>query len=173
MKKWWLILPLVFLSWGVALPAQAVCPVCTGAVIVGLGISRWLGVDDSITGLWIGGVLAMVTLWTINWLKKREINWLLKWWPLGKLTVWLGYAVFLFGGLYLYGSFGHPLNQLWGIDKLLLGMSIGVGATYGIVNLYYWLKRRNNNRSYFPFQRTMMTLTGLIILSVIFYFLSK
>lgn len=172
MKKWWLLLPAVLMSWGVALPAQAVCPVCTGAVVVGLGISRWLGVDDSITGLWIGGLLVMLSLWTINWLKKREITWPLKW-PLKELTIWLLYIVFLFGGLYLYGAFGHPLNKLWGIDKLLLGMLIGVGATYGIVNLYYWLKKRNNNKSHFPFQRTTMTLTNLIILSAIFYFISK
>ena len=37
-----------------AIPAKAICPVCTVAVGAGIGLSRWLGIDDSITGLWIG-----------------------------------------------------------------------------------------------------------------------
>jgi len=168
MKKWVLLLPLVFLSWNVAVPAQAVCPVCTGAVVVGLGISRWLGVDDVVTGLWIGAFIVMLSLWTINWLKKKSIRWLLR-----KLTVWVIYTTLIIGGLYLYGVFGHPLNKLWGVDKLLLGIIIGIINTYTIVQWYYWLKKRNNNKGYFKFQRTLMSLGSLILLSSIFYFLTK
>jgi len=168
MKKWWLLLPAVFLSWSIALPAQAICPVCTGAVVVGLAVSRWLGVDDSITGLWIGAFIVMVSLWTINWLNKKGIKW-----PFKKLSIWLVYIVTVFGGLYLNKSFGHPLNQLWGVDKLLLGIVLGAVVVYGVINLYYWIKKHHNNKSYFPFQRTVMMLGSLIILSAIFYFLSK
>lgn len=32
--------------------ALAVCPICTVAVGAGVGLSRCLGIDDSITGLW-------------------------------------------------------------------------------------------------------------------------
>lgn len=39
---------------GLTAKAQAVCPVCTVAVGTGVGLSRWLGVDDTITGLWLG-----------------------------------------------------------------------------------------------------------------------
>ena len=159
---------MVFLSWSIALPAQAVCPICTGAVVVGLAVSRWLGVDDSVTGLWIGAFIVMISLWTLNWLQKKGIKW-----PFKKLSVWLAYTAVIFGGLYFNKSFGHPLNKLWGIDKLLLGMILGVGITYGIVQLYYWLKKRNNGKSYFQFQRTIMTLSSLTIASAIFYFLTK
>ena len=38
----------------VALPAQAVCPVCIVAVGAGLGLSEYLGIDDTIAGVWIG-----------------------------------------------------------------------------------------------------------------------
>lgn len=168
MKKWWLLLPAVLLSWGIALPAQAICPVCTGAVVVGLGISRWLGVDDSITGLWIGAFIVMLSLWTLGWLKKKGIKW-----PFKKLTIWLSYIILVLGGLYLNKSFGHPLNQLWGMDMLLLGIVIGMGLTYGVINWYYWLKKRNNGKPYFQFQRTVMSLGSLTIVSIIFYFLSK
>ena len=36
--------------------AHAVCPVCTVAVGAGLGLAEWLGIDDSISGLWIGAL---------------------------------------------------------------------------------------------------------------------
>ena len=168
MRKWWLLLPVIFLSWSVALPAQAICPVCTGAVVVGLAVSRWLGVDDSVTGLWIGAFIVMVSLWTLNWLKKKGIKW-----PFKKLSVWLVYLAVILGGLYFAKSFGHPLNKLWGVDKLLLGIVLGAGVTYGIIQLYYWLKKRNNGKPHFQFQRTIMALGSLIIVSVIFYFLSR
>ncbi len=35
--------------------AQAICPICTIAVGAGVGFSRYLGIDDTIAGLWIGG----------------------------------------------------------------------------------------------------------------------
>ncbi|MCX6758247.1 MAG: hypothetical protein NTX14_00895, partial [Candidatus Nealsonbacteria bacterium] len=51
-----------------ARPALAVCPICTVAVGAGLGLSRWFGIDDSISGLWIGGLIVSFILWTIDWL---------------------------------------------------------------------------------------------------------
>lgn len=35
----------------------AQCPVCTVAIGVGVGLCRYLGIDDLITGLWIGALL--------------------------------------------------------------------------------------------------------------------
>jgi len=61
----------IFLISGKAL---AVCPVCTITVGAGIGLSRWLGIDDTITGLWIGGLIVSLTIWTIDWLHKKEIN---------------------------------------------------------------------------------------------------
>jgi hypothetical protein len=56
-----------------ALPAKAVCPVCIVAVGAGLGLSQYLGIDDTISGVWIGGLTAAVAAWTINWFNKK--NW--------------------------------------------------------------------------------------------------
>jgi len=49
----------------------AVCPICTVAVGAGLGISRWLGIDDSVTGLWIGGLILSSGLWLADWIGKK------------------------------------------------------------------------------------------------------
>jgi hypothetical protein len=34
-----------------------VCPVCTIAVAGGVGLCRYLGIDDLISGAWIGALL--------------------------------------------------------------------------------------------------------------------
>jgi hypothetical protein len=36
-----------------------VCPVCTIAVAGGVGLCRYLGIDDLISGSWIGALLFM------------------------------------------------------------------------------------------------------------------
>ncbi|MDP3917891.1 MAG: hypothetical protein Q8Q30_01815, partial [Candidatus Woesebacteria bacterium] len=54
-------------------PVKAVCPVCTVAVAGGLGLSRYFGIDDSIIGIWSGGLMVSLTLWTIDWLSRK--NW--------------------------------------------------------------------------------------------------
>ena len=56
-----------------ALPAKAICPVCIVAVGAGLGLSEYLGIDDSIAGVWIGGMLVAMIIWTIDWFNKK--NW--------------------------------------------------------------------------------------------------
>ena len=47
------------------------CPVCTVTVIAGLGISRFLGIDDAVTSLWIGGFILSFSFITINWIDKK------------------------------------------------------------------------------------------------------
>ena len=54
--------------------ALAVCPVCTIAVGVGLGISRWLGIDDTVTGVWVGGLIVSSGLWMGNWIISKKWN---------------------------------------------------------------------------------------------------
>lgn len=70
MKKYFLTIISTLLF---ALPAKAACPVCVVAVGAGLGLSEYLGIDDSIAGIWIGGLLIALTIWTINWFNKKAI----------------------------------------------------------------------------------------------------
>lgn len=149
-----------------SLKTQAVCPVCTVAVGAGVGFSRWLGIDDVISGLWVGGLTVSLITWTINWLNSKKIYFK------GRkiLTVLFYYAIIVVP-LYWSDIIGHPMNTLWGIDKLLLGIILG-SLIFILANLSYeWLKKRNNNHSYFPFQKVAMPLGFLLILSLIFYFL--
>ena len=53
---------------------MAHCPLCTAATIVGVGVTRSLGWDDSIVGIFVGAMIVSSVLWLNNILKKRNIG---------------------------------------------------------------------------------------------------
>lgn len=148
--------------------AQAVCPVCTVAVGAGVGLTRYLGIEDTITGVWIGGLIMSLGLWTIDWFDKK--NWRFK----GRKTLMvIVYYLLVIAPLYYVGIMGSPFNKLCGIDKLLLGSLVGsVGFAIGAV-IHFKMKEKNNNQVYFPFQKVVFSITPLVILSIVFYIISK
>jgi len=146
----------------------AVCPVCTITVTAGVGLCRWLGVDDTISGVWIGGLLVSTIIWTINWLDQKQIKFRFR-----KILVTLGYYAMVILPLYFADIIGHPQNKLWGQDKLMVGIIAGTIAFLLGVYLNDYLKRRNNGKAYFAFQKVLIPLSALTVASVIFYFINK
>jgi len=154
-----------------ALPAQAVCPVCIVAVGAGLGLSRYLGIDDTITGLWIGGLTVAMIIWTINWAKpKIKKTKFIIWWNLLIITA---YYAMIAWPLASQNFIGHPLNTIWGVDKIILGISLGSVLFLATSEFYLWLKKNNNGHAYFPFQKVVMPFGILAISSLFFYLLTR
>ena len=155
---------------GILLPAlaYAFCPVCTVAVGAGVGLSRYFGIDDTISGLWIGGLTISAIMWTLNWLEKKNIYFRFK-----KIITASAHYLIIVAPLYYINIIGHPLNTLWGIDKILLGVIFGSMSFYLGGKWYHFLKKQNNNRAHFPFQKVAMPMAPLVLLSIIFYFLTK
>jgi hypothetical protein len=163
MKKNFLLLALVLFA---AVPfAHAVCPVCTVAVGAGLGLAEWLGIDDSISGLWIGALIVSMSIWTINWLNKKEIRFKGR-----KILIFLGYYLIVILPLWLKGKIGHPYNKVCGIDKLLFGIILGSILFSAGVLLHNYMRKRNDNVSYFKGQKIAFAVMPLIIASIILYY---
>lgn len=141
----------------------AVCPVCTVAVACGVGLSRWLGIDDLISGVWIGGLIISTIILFMSWLEKKKIKFR-----------WLNFIfppflyLLIITPLYFLEIMGHPLNKFWGVDKLLMGI-IG-GSLFFLIGfrLNNFLKRKNKNKAFFPFQKVILPVSFLLILSLIF-----
>jgi hypothetical protein len=145
---------------------RAVCPICTVAVIGGVGLSQYLGIDDTITGLWIGGLAVSLIFWTVDWLNQKKIHFFSR-----NLLIVLGYYAMIVLPLWFSGILNHPLNKIWGFDKLLLGMFFGsLGFLLGAA-LYPVLKKANNGKPHFPFEKVVLPIIPLVILSLIFYFI--
>jgi hypothetical protein len=164
--------------------ARAVCPVCTVAVVAGLGVSKELGIDDIVTSIWIGGLILSASFWTIDWIEKSKWrekiykhvcrfkcgmteNQALKFW-----TILVMYAL-VFVPLLFTKTVGIVGNSLWGIDKIILGT--GVGSVMFLVGMWIdkTIRKSRDGKQLFAFQKVVFPVVSLILSSLLFYFLTK
>lgn len=169
MKKYFLLtIPTLSL---IALPVKAVCPVCVVAVGAGLGLSEYLGIDDSIAGVWIGGLIVGLIAWTINWFNKKDYKFGNK--DARDILTTIIYYAMVIWPLMSKDFIGQPGNKLFGVDKLALGITVGSIAFLGANLWYNNIKKNNGGHAQFPFQKVAWPVGSLIIFSFVFYFLTK
>jgi hypothetical protein len=172
-KSLFIASPLLLLGLLSAKAALAVCPVCTVAVVGGIELSRYLGVDDSITGLWVGGLTVSLIFWTIDWFNKKNIRFKGR-----KILTTIGYYILVVLPLYFLKIIHLHIPRYetfcgCGIDKMSVGIASGSVAFLIGALVYEYLKKKNNGRAHFPFEKVVFPIAPLIILSIIFYFLTK
>jgi hypothetical protein len=156
------LLAIIFLTFPTK--ALAVCPICTVAVGAGLGISRWLGIDDTITGIWIGGLILSSGLWLADWIGKK--GWKV---PYKELVSVGLFFLFVIPPLYWGKMIGLAGNTLWGIDKVLLGTITGSVLFLIGVWMDKFLRVNNNERVYIYYQKVIVPILLLSVGSFIFY----
>ncbi len=148
--------------------AFAACPVCTLAVGGALVLLERFGVDNTISGLWIGGFLLSSSLWAINWIRKKKYEFK------GFVPLVL---IFFYGSLilplYAKNIIGASDRLFWGVDKTLVGIGLGsIFFYFGHIG-YLEIKKRNGGKPWFPFQKVLMPIAPLVVLSAIFYFITE
>ncbi|PIU71693.1 hypothetical protein COS80_01985 [Candidatus Woesebacteria bacterium CG06_land_8_20_14_3_00_39_27] len=136
------------------------CQVCTLAVGAGLGLSRWIGVDDAVSGIWIGGLILSSSLWFYSWLSKKYPK--LHTTPYMLLTTTLIYILSLI-----------PL--VWTgvlIYKLVIGIVIG-SLTF-LLGIWADKKvRKIKGKQLFNFQKVVFPVASLLISSIIVWIITK
>lgn len=144
------------------------CPVCTVTVVAGLGISRLLGIDDSIISLWIGAFILSFSFITMDWMKKK--------WPKLKFDrftlpfIALMYLLVLVP-LKIDGSIGVTRNTIWGIDKIVFG--IFTGSILFLLGIWADKKvRKVRGNQLFKFQKVVFPVITLILASAAMYFIT-
>ena len=153
--------------------ALAVCPVCTVAVGAGLEISHLLGVDDSATSVWIGGLVLSTSYWLLDWMSKKKFKFLDKTNPklVEYITIGLMYLsvlIPLWYGKYL----GRLANSIMGIDKIVFGTVVGSA----IFLLGKWADkkvREIKGKQLFVYQKVVFPISALTITSLVLYFITR
>jgi hypothetical protein len=145
-----------------------VCPVCVVAIGAGLGFSRWFGIDDVISSIWIGAFMVSIISWTLSYMKKKKWNF-----HDDGIIITLAYILLTYIPLYYAGIVGHPLNKIWGLDKIIFGSFVGAFMVYVGHWLHAYLKKINNNKSYFPYQRVAIPVGILLLTSIILWITIK
>lgn len=155
------------------------CPLCTAAAGTGVAAARFYGVDDSIIGVLLGGLIVSSALWFNKWLKKR-LNFKLQE-ALVVLASFLLFAIpFYIGGLITNVEMVKLMPEhhsmlglgVYGIDKLLIGMIIGSLVIWGMFSLSEYIKKRNQG-VLFPYQGISFMMLALSVLSIIFWVLTR
>lgn len=151
-------------------PAEAVCPACVVVAGAGVGLSRWLHIDDFIIGIWIGGLTVSLIGWFLGRLD-REKNFS----RLSRMVIALFFYLMTFVPFYLADLFAKPVVAGFydvnrDANRLFFGILSGSFVFLIGIWLHQFLKKKNNQRSFFPFQKVILPIGGLLILSLIFYF---
>ncbi len=157
-----------FFSFKVLFPIStfAHCPLCVAGAAVGLSLSRWIGVDDSITGVWLAALLGAISFWSYGYLvRKIKIghSFLLK--P-------LLYIVFFAATIWSFYYFNLVVRMgtLFGIDKLIFGMVAG-GVVFYLTDIANELIYKIVGKSLFRYQRIILSLGMMIVMSLTIYIL--
>ncbi len=146
---------------------MAHCPLCTAATIIGVGVTRSLGWDDSIVGVFVGAMIVSSALWVNNIFKKRNIggNAFLR---IGSIT--LATFVLTVLSFYFAGLFG-PANtyRIFGMEKIIFGSLSGAVVSFATFFASNEIKKRNEGRTLFNYQTMALTFGALILNALLFW----
>jgi len=159
---------LSFIVFALPQPVWVFCPMCVATTGAGVGLFRWLGVDDTIIGLWVGGFIISASTWFNNYLTKRGKK--------IKLQLPIITAGFYFSTIilaYWFGFFINPDNKILGVNKLLLGIIVGSLVLISAFYLDQFMRNKNNGRVIISYQRIVIPISLLFIFSLIFYTITR
>lgn len=170
-----------------AIPAKSfafvplICDLCTVGVVAGLAVSRYLGVDDSVVGVWIGAVVVALIAMTNAYLENKNVRFKFR-----DTVIALSYVGFTGASLYLAGVIGLPRNVFFKVsqefagvipaivaDKILVSSVVGALVLVGASKFYQFLKAKNGGKAHFPFEKVFIPLASLAVTSAAFYFVTR
>jgi len=145
-------------------PIYAQCPVCIITVGGGMFLAKKLGIDSLLVNIWIGGLNAVIGYWLSSKFKNRILRN-----PIILSIILYGFTLFYF---YLTKEINFKDNIL-GIDKILLGETLGLISVFigNFLNIY--LKKRNGDKVFFPYQKVVFPFSLLIIFTLLFKLIFK
>ncbi len=147
----------------------AVCPICTVFVAAGTGVLRAWGIDDSVTGLWYGGLIVSSTVWLIDWMTRRHIRFPFR----GPIIAVAMYGLFVLP-LYPYGIIGLAGNTLFGIDRFMLGIVLGSLVFLLAMSADSWMRRHTHEaKALFAYQTVVIPVVFLLVVSFILHYAIK
>ena len=141
--------------------ANPACPICTIAIGAGVGVAESLGVPSVVVGIWAGALLTLLGYWMIKFFDKR--GW--KFW--GRDVLLIGVSVAMIGFAYV-GDLQYTPQEIWSViylDPILFGALLGMVVLIVVEKLYEWMKRKNGGHAHFPFERVVLPVVALALVS--------
>lgn len=142
--------------------ANPACAVCTVAVGASLEIARRYGVDDAVVGVWAGAMLALLGYWLILWFEKKNWNFI------GRNWILMAVSIGSIGFMYFEMPYSPKVIGIFYLDPLLFATLLGAATFVYVSKFYQWMKARNGGHAHFPFEKVVLPVLALALLSVYF-----
>ena len=146
---------------------SAHCPLCTGAVVAGAVGAKYLGLDVTILGIFVGAFAISLGLWI-----SRKIKNYFKY--QNTLIVTSSFFLTIIPSLAFIDDMTYIslLSKTFFVNKLLIGSIIGALITLLSYRLHNYIKLKHG-KVLFPYQGVVLTLLLLILSSIPVYFIFK
>ncbi len=154
-----LMLTLAVMGKALANPACAVCTVAVGA---SLEVARRYGLPDEVVGVWAGAMLALLGYWLILWFDKKNWNFV------GRDFLLMVISVGSIGFMYITMPYSPKIIGIFYMDGLLFSTILGALTFIYVSKFYQWLKAKNGGHAHFPFEKVVLPVAALALLSVYF-----
>lgn len=163
MLKLFSFLPALFFS--LKSFANPACPVCMVTVGASLYLAEKSGLDKCVIGVWSGALLAIVGYFCIRYFNHK--NW--HFWGRDFLIMTLSIASI--GFIYQIQLTYTPIiiGFLY-IDSFLFSNICGALVFIFGIHLYEQIKLKNGGHAHFPFEKVVIPVLCVAIISVLFYF---
>ena len=136
-------------------------PVCAIGIASGLAISRWLGIDDLTLGLWIGALILSFSIQFNVFLGKKGKSFPFSFW-----VIFLGtYALSFLPILKTITS--DPSCNILGFPRVICGSVLGSLMLFLVDKVNLFVIDKHNKKVYFYYQKVIIPIIALIILSMI------
>ena len=142
----------------------ATCPVCVVAVGGGLWIAEKLGIDELVVSIWIGALVTAFAIALADKFKKIKL-------PQPEISWSVIFYLFSLATLQIQGTLDNPYCKIWGVCRIWLGITIGTIIFWLGVLLDQFLRTKNENRVFFPFQKVVLPVVFVLFASLVFYLL--
>lgn len=143
----------------------AQCPVCVVTIGGGMLIASKLGIDDFLVSLWISGLNTALSFWLAPKIKNKYF---------GSPIL---FSLFLFASTLSYFYFtdqvGLLTNQLLGIDKIVLGQSLGLLIMFLGIFIDRYSRKLNAGKILFPYQKVVFPFLSLLLFTLLFKLIFK
>jgi len=146
-----------------AAPVYAQCPVCIVTVGGGLFIAKKLGIDDLLVSIWLSALSTAISFWFASVMKNRILK-----------NGWgwtIAFYVLTIGGLVFTGQIGHKLNTFLGVDKILVGLTVGLIVSLKAIVIDHIIRNKNHGKVLFYYQKVVIPIVLLVITTGIFKYL--
>lgn len=142
---------------------SAHCPLCVVGAGAGLSLSRVLGIDDSITGIWMAAFLGAMSLWIGNSLKKKYV-------PFQEFIIYIVIFATTIVSFYRFGLINEHNGLIGSLPKITFGMLTG-GILFYLVDKGNALIKKVRGKVLFPYQPIIFNLSAMLLLSIGVYVL--